>query len=107
MRNPGPSIQVRQAVAILQALGFRRKDFRVRASNGRGHYGDATVIFMIAPERVLHRVDDMAVQGFKVQELVRDGRVAHIHATWLGTICGGSVTVVDLNKIQASAEGVR
>lgn len=104
MLRVGPSVQVKEAVAALKAVGFKRRDFRVSASDGRGRYGDAVTIFLIPPERIMLLIDEMVEAGFYVSQLVVGGRVVHINAKWRGTGGQGDVTMIDQDKIRAEAQ---
>ena len=92
MRNPGPSIQVKEAIAALKAIGFKRKDFRVERT--RVH---TRAYFLIRPVQVLPLVDEMATAGFRVNEIVMDGKVVNVTARWLSG-APGYIAVDDYDR---------
>ena len=101
MRNPGPSIQVKEAIAALKAIGFKRKDFRVERT--RVH---TRAYFLIRPVQVLPLVDEMATAGFRVNEIVMDGKVVNVTARWLNGRPGYvSVDAIERSGPAAQAPG--
>ena len=100
MRRGNPATQTVEAVKKLRGVGFERRDFKVRSSNGRGEYDYAVVTFLCRATKIMLYVDEMAEAGFKVTEYVVGGKVVNVSATMVYS--GGSVNVLDLDEQRAA-----